>query len=403
MFSFNFFSSLPVTLGVFLVSLFIVIRVSTEFTRRLEKLCEVFHLSIGMLSLLSALGANIPNYVSSTFAIVSGHDDVGIGIIIGSNIYNIAIILGLCTFFTPKRTGIILGKHERRDVGVIAGYAFVITLLASLVTFWLPGEPLLTTFQAASFAPALFLLTTLAVLGTFSALIIHILRRSRGDVGTTSHHSGQSHLNLGSIDAGTARQAPAAQFIEPDLRELRYNKVEILETVAIHSRVNVGVSLRHDKDERAKICWSMLRLIGEVIFTLVIALGGVLVMVQSGQTLTDDLHMPSVLAGLLVLAVATSLPNTVVAVNLVRTGKTAACVEEVCSSGSMNTVLGIVLPLVFWSNVLSDRYLLLLDTPVVVALAAGTFFGVLGGRIGRGIGILLLVTYAIWVSMRLLL
>ena len=36
-------------------------------------------------------------------------------------------------------------------------------------------------------------------------------------------------------------------------------------------------------------------------------------MVQSGQTLTNLLHMPPVLAGLLVLAVATSLPNLVVA------------------------------------------------------------------------------------------
>src|SRR5215470_18052795 len=133
MFSFDFFSSLPLTLGVFLVSLFIVIWASAQFTRKLEKLCEMFHLSIGMLSLLSALGANIPNYVSSALAIASGHSDVGIGIIVGSNIYNIAIILGLCAFFVPERTGITLDKQEKRDVGVIARYAFVIMLLASVV------------------------------------------------------------------------------------------------------------------------------------------------------------------------------------------------------------------------------------------------------------------------------
>jgi cation:H+ antiporter len=342
MFSFALFSSLPVALGIFLASLIIVIAASTQFTRKLEGLCEAFQLSIGMLSLLSALGANIPNYVSSALAIAGGHDDVGIGIIVGSNIYNIAIILGLCTFFTPERVGITLDRQEKRDVGVIARYAFVIMLLSSVVIFWLPGEPLLTAFHAAGFAHIFFPLTTLVVVGTFGGLLIHTLRRSHGSTGTTLHH--------------------------------QYQKAQTL--------------------------WSMLRLAGEVIFTLVIALGGVLVMVQAGQTLTADLQMPSVLAGLLVLAVATSLPNTVVALSLVRTGETAACVEEVCSSGSMNTVLGIVLPLLFWQNLLLDRFLLLLDIPLLLALAAGMFFCVLRGRIPRSLGVLLLGTYVAWVVIR---
>src|SRR3984893_18463701 len=120
MFSSAIFSSLPVTLGIFLVSLLIVIATSTRFTRKLEDLCEALQLSIGLLSLLSALGANIPNYVSSAIAIVSGHIDVGIGIIVGSNIYNIALIPGLCALLTPERAGITLDVPEKQDVRVIA-------------------------------------------------------------------------------------------------------------------------------------------------------------------------------------------------------------------------------------------------------------------------------------------
>jgi len=342
MFSFDLFSSLPVALGIFLVSLIVVIWASTQFTRKLERLCEVFQLSIGMLSLLSALGANIPNYVSSALAIAGGHGDVGIGIIVGSNIYNIAIILGLCTFFVPERIGITLDRQERRDVGVIARYTFVIMLLASMVIFWLPGEPLLMALHISSFTRMLFPLAIIIVLITFSALITHVLRRSHGGVGTTLHH----------------------QYRKP------------------------------------QTSWSILRLISEVIFTLVMALGGVLVMVQAGQTLTADLQMPSILAGLLVLAVATSLPNTVVAISLARTGETSACVEEVCSSGSINTALGIVLPLVFWQSVLLDRYLLLLDVPLLLILAAGTIFCVLRGRIPRSLGVILLGMYVVWVVIR---
>ena len=83
---------LPALLLTFAMSLLITLGASAWFTRTLEAISDMFDLSA---SLLGALGANIPNYVSSALAIAGGHDDVGIGIIVGSNIYNIAIILGL--------------------------------------------------------------------------------------------------------------------------------------------------------------------------------------------------------------------------------------------------------------------------------------------------------------------
>src|SRR5260370_37157700 len=149
MFMSGVFSFVPVSLGIFLVSLTIVVATSARFTRTLEELCEAFNLSIGVLSLLSAVGANVPNYVSSAIAIVSGHIDVGIGIIVGSNIYNIAIILGLCTLLTPERSCMTLEVRERRDVRVIAYYAVAIALLSFLVISQLPGGLLVTAFHAA--------------------------------------------------------------------------------------------------------------------------------------------------------------------------------------------------------------------------------------------------------------
>lgn len=342
MFSSGIFSSLPVTLGIFLVSLLIVIATSARFTSKLEELCEALNLSIGVLSLLSALGANVPNYVSSAIAILSGHIDVGIGIIVGSNIYNIAMIVGLCTLLTPERSGMTLDVREKRDVSVIAWYSLAIIFLAFVAVCWLPGGPLITFLPASGIFHALLLLSSILGLGVFGALLLHILRRTHGGQGTTLHH--------------------------------------------------------HEPQRKAPL--SILRLSSEVVFTLVAALGGVLVMVQSGQTLTSDLHMPAVLAGLLVLAVATSLPNTVVAVSLVRSGEAAACIEEVFSSGSINAALGIVLPLVFLQGVLSDRFLLLLDAPLTLALVSLILFSILRGRISRGLGVFLLAAYVAWVLLR---
>src|SRR5258706_3994792 len=92
-----FLSLLPGTLLLFFSSLVVVMVTAAWFTRRLEALCELFGLSIGILSLLSAIGANIPNYAASVVAIVEGRADDGISIIVGASIYNSAIILGLCT------------------------------------------------------------------------------------------------------------------------------------------------------------------------------------------------------------------------------------------------------------------------------------------------------------------
>lgn len=342
MFSSGIFSSLLVTLGIFLVSLIIVVATSARFTSKLEELCEALNLSIGLLSLLGALGANIPNYVSSAIAIFSGHIDVGIGIIVGSNIYNLAIILGLCALLTPEPSGMTLDVQEKRDVGVIARYALAIIFLAFVVICWLPGGPLVTSLNAPGISHMFLLLAGVLTLVVFSSLLVHILRRTHGGEGTALHH--------------------------------------------------------HDPQRKAPL--SILRLSSEMMFTLLIALGGVLVMVQSGQTLSADLHMPPVLAGLLVLAVATSLPNTVVAVSLVRTGEAAACIEEVYSSGSINAALGIVLPLLFWQGILSDRFLLFLDAPLTLALVLYALIFVLRGRLSRSMGVLLLAIYVAWVLAR---
>jgi len=338
MLTLNILSLFPVALLLFLVSLVIVTVTSAWFTRRLEALCELFGLSIGILSLLSAIGANIPNYAASTLAIMSGHIDVGIGIIVGSGIYNIAIILGLCTLALRETSGIVLNAQESQDARGIAWYALAIMLSILLVIALLPSAAV----TVANRQHLLLLLALVVVLGIFSVLIVHILRRSH--------------------------PAPAS-------------------SLATHSLTHLSASppVR------------VFRVIGEVVLLLVVALMGVVVTVQSGQTVATDLHLPQALTGLVVLAVATSLPNTVVAVSLARTGEAAASVEEIFSSNSINVALGVALPLLFWQGVLHDRSILFLDMPLTILLTLGMFAGVFMRRMSSTFGVVLLCIYAAWV------
>src|SRR5258707_2148023 len=167
MLTLNILSLFPVALLLFLISLVIVMVASAWFTRRLEALCELFGLSIGILSLLSAIGANIPNYAASTLAIISGHIDVGIGIIVGSSIYNIAITLSLCTLTLRETSCIALNIQESQDARGIASYALAIMLSILVVIALLPSAAVTVANRRAGASHLLLLAALVAVLRLF--------------------------------------------------------------------------------------------------------------------------------------------------------------------------------------------------------------------------------------------
>ncbi len=319
------------------------------FTRRLEQISASQDFSPGLLSLLGALGANIPNYVASTFAIISGQIATGLGIIIGSNIFNVAIILGVATFAAPKKRGIVLTKVEGQDVHIVGRYALTIMLAILLLVWLLPGTPL-TNVLHLPFLSLLLLIATAIVTLSIAVLLTQYALKHKPDLS----HEEYAHATIALPSSGSLSRKTIARWL------------------------------------------------GEMVLALAITLTGVVVMVQTGQTLTNLLHIHPVLAGLLVLAVATSLPNLVVAFLLARANQESACVEEVFSSNSINATLGIALPILFWHEALSDTLLLRLDTPLMVALTLGALLCVRWQRVSRLAGVLLLLTYGVWVVIHMM-
>ncbi|MDQ2715282.1 MAG: hypothetical protein M3Z08_10275 [Chloroflexota bacterium] len=342
---------LALVLLLFVGSLIITMGASNWFSRRLETVSDLFDLSPSLLSLLGALGANIPNYAASIIAIAGGQVAVGLGIIVGSNIYNIAIILSISTFATGERSGIVLPTRAARDVQTVALYALAI-MSTTLITVWLlSGMPPGVSVRLSSQGVLALIGVGLLTLGVFGGLAYHALQR----VPHAHHPSPDSVLPPLANDG----QATANQKAPSRLMTMRYT--------------------------------------GEIVIALLIALGGVSVMVQYGQVLALELHISQVILGLLILAVATSLPNTVVAFSLARTRHAIACVEEVFSSNSINAAFGIALPLLFWHALLHDQLLLLLDTPLMVILTVGALWCVSRRRISHAVAILLLLVYSAWV------
>ena len=312
------FLSLSLLVLVFVLSLLLAVGASAWFTRRLETISDLFDLSAGLLSLLGALGANIPNYAASLAAVASGQLMVGLGIILGSNIYNIAIILGISTFASKARHGIALTDTAAKDVRGVATATLAImltTLLAVGLLAWSAGD---ATHPHSLPVNVALLATNLLSLGLFCVLAFHALQR---------------------VPHGhPAQEASTALIAEAD-------------------------ALPSGKRQMAAT-----RTFGEAVLALALALGSVIVMVQTGQAVAADIHLSPAILGLVVLAVATSLPNTVVAFTLARTDRASACLEEVLSSNSINATLGIALPLLLWQPIQSDSGSLLPDALLMVAL-----------------------------------
>lgn len=322
---------------------------SAWFTRRLETICDVLELPPSLLSLLGALGANIPNYVASAVAIAGGHLEVGLGIIIGSNIYNIAIILSISIFATPKKHGIVLTFKQAQDARTVAAYTLAIMLTIILTMWLLPGTALTKGLYTPAPVNTLLVIAILFTLGIFSALSLHALRRV--------HHT--------------------------------------------HESIPTETAIEQKEPDRASLL-ALIRWTAEALLALTLALAGVVVMVQSGQKLTLELGIPQVVAGLFILAVATSLPNTVVAFSLARTDRETACVEEIFSSNSINATLGIALPLLIWHFALHDQLLLFLDAPLMVLLTLGALAGVARRHFSRAAAVILLLIYIAWIVVHIL-
>ena len=69
-----------------------------------------------------AIGTSLPELITSIIAIRKGHTDIGIGTIVGSNIYNILMILGISSVIT----GIAVVPGMFTDYLVMIGFAVVL-------------------------------------------------------------------------------------------------------------------------------------------------------------------------------------------------------------------------------------------------------------------------------------
>ena len=87
--------SSPWAAAVFVVAAALSLCASAVLVVRLERVGARLGLSEALIGLVAALAADTPEVTSAVTALAHGQHDVGTGVVLGSNVFNLAALIGL--------------------------------------------------------------------------------------------------------------------------------------------------------------------------------------------------------------------------------------------------------------------------------------------------------------------
>jgi cation:H+ antiporter len=147
----------PIALLLFVTSLAATLAAAGLFARRLDRLGVRLGIPEAVLGLLTALAADAPELSSGLTAMVRGERGVGVGVLLGSNVFNIAAMVGVSALLAGRV------RLDRPALVVEGAFALFATAVTAGVLFgWLPAWAA-AALLAAGIAPYLVVLAR----GTF--------------------------------------------------------------------------------------------------------------------------------------------------------------------------------------------------------------------------------------------
>lgn len=143
------------TLVAFIAGLALTLGSSELFARGLTRLGTMLGFSEGLLGLLGALGADSPELSSAVIAILAGAGDVGVGVVVGSNLFNLAALLGLPAIVAGgirvRRGPLLLDAAVGLTV-MLAATAMLLSIVSPAATTSI-GLPLFAAYAIVLAAP----------------------------------------------------------------------------------------------------------------------------------------------------------------------------------------------------------------------------------------------------------
>ena len=126
--------STPVAFLLFVAAFVLTVAASVVLARGLDRIGQRLGFSEALLGMVTALGADAPEIASAVAAVVAGHEATGVGVVVGSNVFNLAALLGV--------SALIAGRVRIHRHGLVlnGGVAVVVAIIGALVALdLLPG------------------------------------------------------------------------------------------------------------------------------------------------------------------------------------------------------------------------------------------------------------------------
>jgi cation:H+ antiporter len=265
---------------VFIAGVCVSVGASWVLVQRLERVGKRLRFSEALLGMVAALAADGPEITTAITALIDHDRSIGAGVVLGSNAFNLAALLGLAALVAGTIT-----LHRR------------VVLMNGAVALWVAGLTLLAVFGVLGVLAAL--------LGALIELAAYLVLLGGGGKVTR-------RLGLPAGWSGWLAQAIGEEELELE--------------AAIHPRrggINDGVM---------------------ALVALAVVIGASVAVERSAAALGRDWALAPILVGALVLAVVTSLPNAVAGIYLAARGRGAATLSTALNSNVLNAVGGLLIP-----------------------------------------------------------
>jgi cation:H+ antiporter len=250
---------------------------------RLERVADRLHLSEITLGLLVAVAADSPEIASAVSASVHGQRSIGAGVVLGSNVFNLAALLGLGAIVAGT-----ISMHRR------------VVLRDGVTATWVAVMSTLIVTKGLSAGLGIVLVLVVVVPYVF-----------------VSVSSSRTWGRLGLPDSWVAWMRSAVAEEQAELAE----------------------AIRPLPPGRNDVLF-----IGAAIAVVV---ASSIAMERSAETIGRHFGLSDLVVGGVILAAVTSLPNAVGAVFLATRGRGAAVLSEAMNSNMINVVVGLLLPGLF--------------------------------------------------------
>jgi cation:H+ antiporter len=267
--------------AIFAVLALVSLRASASLVVRLERIGERIGMTEALVGLVVALCADAPEITSSAAALVRGQKDVGAGVVLGSNVFNLAALLGLGAVVAGR-----IALHRR------------VVIFDGVVALWMAAVTLVTL--VGRIGPKVGLVLVLVVFVPYVA---------------ASAAGGRRLARLPLLPRRSRN------FL---VRAVREEEAEL----AFATRPDPGGL--HD--------------MGIAAIAVVVVVVASVAMENTGSALGTRYGIPDIVIGGVVLAAVTSMPNAVAAIHLASGGRGAATLAATLNSNTLNVVAGLFVP-----------------------------------------------------------